>query len=87
MAADIWGPWQSKGNIAKGDHSASTFMPHTMDIVPVAGKKGAFVWIGDSIRNNALPYTRSVWLPVTIKDRGKMEIRWRDSWDLSAFGN
>jgi hypothetical protein len=86
-ATDIWGPWQAKGKIAAGDHSASTFMTQTMDVVPVAGKKGAFVWIGDSIRNNAQPNTRTVWLPVTIKNKGEMEIRWRDSWDLSVFGN
>jgi len=33
------------------------------------------------------PATRTVWLPVTIKNKGEMEIRWRDSWDLSVFGN
>jgi hypothetical protein len=86
-ATDIWGPWQAKGKIAQGDNSANTFMTQTMDVVPVAGKKGALVWIGDSIRNNALPYSRTVWLPVTIKSGGEMEIRWRDSWDLSLFGN
>ena len=58
-----------------------------MDVVPVAGKKNAFIWIGDSIRNNSHPDTRTVWLPVTIKNKGEMEIRWRDSWDLSVFGN
>lgn len=36
---------------------------------------------------NAQAYTRTVWLPVTIKNGGEMEIRWRDSWDLSVFGN
>ncbi|MGO8748228.1 MAG: family 43 glycosylhydrolase [Thermoguttaceae bacterium] len=86
-ATDIWGPWQAKGKIAQGDNSANTFMTQTMDVVPVAGKKGALVWIGDSIRNNALSYSRTVWLPVTIKNKGEMEIRWRDSWDLSLFGN
>jgi hypothetical protein len=86
-ATDIWGPWKAKGKIAQGDHFANTFLTQTMDIVPVVGKKGAFIWIGDSIRNNALPTTRTVWLPVTIKNKGDLEIRWRDSWDLSVFGN
>jgi beta-xylosidase len=86
-ATDIWGPWQAKGKIAQGDHSEKTFMTQTMDVVPVVGKKGAFIWIGDSIRDDAQPYTRTVWLPVTIKNKGEMEIRWRDSWDLSVFGN
>jgi hypothetical protein len=86
-ATDIWGPWQAKGKIAQGEHSEMTFMTQTMDVVPVVGKNGTFIWIGDSIRNDAQPYTRTVWLPVTIKNKGEMEIRWRDSWDLSVFGN
>ena len=86
-ATDIWGPWQAKGNIAQGPHSAETYMTQTTDVVPVVGKKGAFLWIGDSIRCDAPPTARTVWLPVTVKSRGKLEIRWRDSWDWSAFGN
>ena len=61
-------------------------MTQTMDVVPVAGKKGAFIWIGDSLRNSFNPDTRTVWLPITIKGKAEMEIRWRDSWDLSVFG-
>ena len=84
-ATNIWGPWQAMGKIAQGEHSLNTFMTQTTDVVPVAGKKGVFLWIGDSIRNNAPPYARTVWLPVTLKGKGEMEIRWRDSWDLSVF--
>ena len=84
-ATNIWGPWQAKGKIAQGEHSANTFMTQTTDVVPVAGKKGAFIFIGDSIRNNAPPYARTVWLPVTLKGQGEIEIRWRDAWDVSLF--
>jgi hypothetical protein len=76
---------RARGKIAQGPHGESTFLTQTMDVVPVAGKTGAFVWIGDSIRNNAPPHARTVWLPVTIQGRGELEIRWRDSWDLSLF--
>ncbi len=86
-ATNIWGPWQAKGKIAQGEHFPNTFITQTMDVVPVAGKKGAFIWIGDSIRNNLDPNTRTVWLPLRIKSPGEMEIRWRDAWDLSVFGN
>jgi hypothetical protein len=86
-ATNLWGPWQAKGKIAQGPHSDSTFLTQTMDAVPVAGRNGAFIWIGDSIRNNSPSYARTVWLPVTIKASGELEIRWRDSWDLSVFGN
>jgi hypothetical protein len=84
-ATNIWGPWQAKGKIAHGKNSLNTFLTQTTDVVPVAGKKGAFIWIGDSIRNNTPPYARTVWLPVTLEDKGAMEISWRDSWDLSVF--
>ena len=56
-ATNLWGPWQAKGNIAQGEHSPNTFITQTMDVVPVAGKRGAFIWIGDSIRNNVDPNT------------------------------
>jgi hypothetical protein len=84
-ATNIWGPWEPKGKIAVGEHAHETFLTQTMDVVPVAGKKDAFLWIGDSLRDNAFPYTRTVWLPITLKGKGEMEIRWRDSWDLSVF--
>ena len=86
-ATNIWGPWEAKGKIAQGEHSANTFLTQTTDVVPVVGRPGAFIWIGDSIRDNLLPETRTVWLPVTITGKGQMEIRWRDWWDLSAFNN
>jgi hypothetical protein len=79
-ATNIWGPWESKGGIAKGPNSGATFRTQTMDVVPVAGKKDDFVFIGDSIRGNLFGNTRSVWLPVTLKAKGEMEIRWRDWW-------
>jgi hypothetical protein len=84
-ATNIWGPWKAKGKLAQGEHSDKTFLTQATDVVPVAGKKGAFIFIGDSIRNNAPPYARTVWLPVTLKGQGEMEIRWRDHWDLSVF--
>ncbi|MGB2797645.1 MAG: family 43 glycosylhydrolase, partial [Phycisphaerae bacterium] len=84
-ATNLWGPWKYGGRIAQGPHSALTFMTQTTDVVPVAGKTGAFIWIGDSIRGNTPPHARTVWLPVTLKEKGEMEIRWRDSWDLSVF--
>ena len=85
-ATNLWGPWESKGKIAQGPHSACTFMTQTTDVVPVLGKKDAFIWLGDSIRDNMPPYARTVWLPVVLTGKGAMEIRWRDSWDLSVFG-
>ena len=76
-ATNIWGPWQAKGDITAGDHSANTFMTQTTDVVPVIGKKDAFIWIGDSIRNDTHSYSRTVWLPVTI------ERQWRNGTPLA----
>jgi hypothetical protein len=86
-ATNIWGPWQAKGKIAAGEHAANTFLTQTMDVVAVGGRPGAFIWIGDSLRSDAHPYTRTVWLPVVLRDQGTMEVRWRDSWDLSVFAH
>lgn len=53
---------------------------------PDCGMADVFIWIGDSIRDNMPPYARTVWLPMVLTGKGAMEIRWRDSWDLSVFG-
>ncbi|HYG74315.1 MAG TPA: family 43 glycosylhydrolase [Planctomycetota bacterium] len=84
-AKNIWGPWEAKGKIAHGPHSENTFQTQTTDVIPVSGKRGAFIWIGDSIRDNMAPHARTVWLPVTLKENSEMEIRWLDSWDFSVF--
>jgi hypothetical protein len=84
-ATNIWGPWEPKGTIAKGEHAANTFQCQTMDVVPVPDKPGAFIWIGDSLRNNTDPNTRTVWLPLTITKPGELEVRWRDAWDFSVL--
>ncbi len=58
---------------------------HGRPTVLVVGKPGALIWIGDSIPGTVVCNARTVWLPVTIKSPGQLEIRWRDAWDPSVF--
>lgn len=84
-ATNLWGPWQAKGKLGQGEHSRHTFRTQTTDVVSVVGKPGAFIWIGDSLRNNAIATTRTVWLPLVVTKPGELELRWRDAWDFSVF--
>ena len=84
-ARNIWGPWEARGRLAQGERSERTFGTQTMDVLAVPRKAGAFIYIGDSLRNSMHPETGWVWLPVTLKGGGEIEVRWRGRWDLSAF--
>jgi hypothetical protein len=80
----IWGPWEEMGNPCVGEDSSITFNSQGTYIIPVADKKGAFIFAAD--RWNPLnPIDgRYVWLPVTF-DRGRVVLKWMDEWSFGVF--
>lgn len=85
-APSIWGPWTYHGNPCAGPESEITFGGQSTYVLPVAGKKDAFIFMADKwMPENAID-GRYLWLPVKFKG-DKIEIDWTDSWDLSVFNN
>lgn len=83
-ATSIWGPWTYKGNPCKGEGANLTYGGQSTYILPVAGKKDAFIFIADKwVPKNAID-GRYLWLPITFNN-GNPEINWMDKWDLSVF--
>ena len=78
-APTVWGPWTELGNPCRGANSDKTFFSQSTCIFPVAGKPGAFIYMGDRWDGG-----RYVWLPVRFEE-GKLVLRWLDEWDLSVF--
>jgi beta-xylosidase len=84
VAPSIWGPWTETGNPCIGADSALTFHSQSTYILPLAGKKDAFIFLGDRWNANNAIDGRYVWLPISFKDDA-MQLRWHDEWKLDVF--
>jgi len=84
VADSIWGPWKELGNPCIGENADKTFFSQSTYILPVHGKKDAFIYIGDRWNPENAIDGRYIWLPVILKD-DRFEIRWLDRWSLSWF--
>ena len=83
-AYNIFGPWTELGNPCIGKDSELTFHSQSTFIIPVAGKKDAFIYMGDRwMPENAID-GRYVWLPIQLEEN-KFTINWKDAWNLSFF--
>jgi len=81
---NIWGPWEELGNPCRGDDAEITFNSQGTYVLPVEGKKDAFIFIADRW-NPANPIDgRYVWLPI-IFIGGKPILRWKDEWNLNEL--
>lgn len=90
-STSISGPWEYHGNPCSGTNPLNgldkekSFGGQPTFILPVMGKKDAYIAMFD-VNKPEHPYeSKHIWLPVTIKDE-RFLISWRDSWDMSVFG-
>ena len=86
----LTGPWVSQGNPCQGANPENgfgkekTYGGQPTFILPVMGRKDAYIAMFD-IHKPENPYdSRHIWLPVEWKDN-KMSVSWRDSWDMGVF--
>ena len=86
VSDSIYGPWKSLGNPVEGtpEQMRTTFGGQSTYVIPVAGKKDAFIFVADSWRPKNAIDGRYIFLPVEFED-GRLVLRWRDEWDLSFF--
>lgn len=83
-ANSIWGPWEALGNPCIGDDANLTFHSQSTYILPVQGKKDAFIYLGDRWTPQNPIDGRYIWLPIQFKGE-KPVIQWLDEWNLSQF--
>ncbi|WP_320168333.1 glycoside hydrolase family 43 protein [Mangrovibacterium marinum] len=83
-ASSIWGPWEALGNPCVGADAGLTFHSQSTYIVPVQGKKDAFIYMGDRWTPKNPIDGRYIWLPIQFENDLPV-IRWHDAWDLSVF--
>lgn len=84
VAPSIWGPWTELGNPCVGEGNEKTFLSQSTYILPVAGKKDAFIYLGDRWTPSNAIDGRHIWLPIQFEDN-KFKIEWMDEWNLDFF--
>ena len=83
-ATSMWGPWSYRGNPCMGDNGNITYGGQSTYVLPVLGKKNAFIFMADKwMPKNAID-GRYLWLPIMFR-KDDIEIKWADKWDLSVF--
>lgn len=83
-ADSIMGTWTRHPNPCRGDNADLTFHTQGTFILPVEGRKDAFIFLADRWRPENPIDGRYVWLPVEFED-GMPVLRWRDKWSLDVF--
>lgn len=83
-APSIWGPWTQHPNPCAGKDAELTFHGQSTFVLPVPGKKDAFIFMADNWRPKHPSDARYIWLPIQFNE-GKPVIQWRDSWTINDF--
>ena len=84
VANHIFGPYTELGNPCIGENAELTFGGQSTYILPVQGKKDAFIFMADKWNPKNPIDGRYIWLPIQFSE-GKMQIEWLDTWELSTF--
>lgn len=86
VADKITGEWKTTGNPCRGteEENKVTFNSQSTNVLPLPGKKNAFIYMGDRWNPENLADSRHIWLPVEWED-GMPVIKWYSSWDLKEF--
>lgn len=83
-ASSIWGPWTQHPNPCVGEDAELTFHSQSTFILPVAGKKNAFIFMADRWTPEHPSNARYIWLPIEFENNLPV-LRWRDQWNLDFF--
>jgi hypothetical protein len=80
--------WKALENPCRGNEleKKTTFHSQSTFVIPVVGKKDAYIFIGDRWIPDNLKESRYIWLPVQFEN-GLPILKWHDSWDLNFYKN
>lgn len=84
VADSVFGNWTELGNPCVGPDSAVTFFSQSTFVLPVKGKKNAFIFMADRWKPDNAIDGRYIWLPVLFEN-GKPILKWKEKWNLSDF--
>lgn len=75
MAESMMGEWKVMGNPCSGKDADITFYGQSTHVLPVAGKKDAYIAMFDKWNKLDLINSRYIWLPVTFNG-DSIDIKW-----------
>ena len=86
VADSIMGEWTVLGDPCTGPDAEKTFYGQSTFVIPVQGKKNAFIACFDMWKKKDLQDSRYIWLPMMIdKQTNKITIPWHAEWNLDVF--
>jgi hypothetical protein len=87
VADNILGSWTILGNPFKGSkkQTETSFHSQSTYVVPVIGKKDAFIYMGDRWTPENAIDGRYIWLPVQFDKKGNPFMNWMNEWSLETF--
>ncbi len=83
-AGNIWGPWTEHPNPCVGKDAELTFNSQSTYILPIAGKKDAFIFMADRWTPKRPIDGRYIWLPIQFEN-GMPVLKWMDQWGLNVW--
>jgi hypothetical protein len=84
IADSMLGDWKVLGNPCVGADSENTFHSQSTYVLPVSGKKDAYIFMADRWNKTNLEDSRYLWLPLKVLG-DQVEIEWNESWSLDEF--
>lgn len=85
VADSVTGDWKYVSNPCRGEDAEITFDSQSTYILPVQGKKDAWIFMADRWRPENAIDGRYVWLPIKFDDKGLPFLEWMDEWSLDIF--
>jgi hypothetical protein len=78
--------WKTLENPCRGteEENKTTFRSQSTFVIPVQGKKEAYIFAGDRWISDDLKFSRYIWLPIEF-DNGIPFLKWYDTWNLDTF--
>lgn len=76
----LWGPWKQLPSPFVGEDAQKSFHSQGTYIFKVQGTEDGFVFMADRWNPRSLKFSMHIWLPISFKEDGRPEIRWRESW-------
>ncbi|WP_230680196.1 glycoside hydrolase family 43 protein [Pontibacter rufus] len=78
--------WKQLGNPVRGteEEKNTTFSSQSTFVLPVQGKKNAFIFMADRWRPKNPIDGRYIWLPLIFED-GKPVLKWQEEWTLDTL--
>lgn len=82
-SGSMMGEWTVIGNPCSGKDADITFYGQSTHVLPVEGKKDAYIAMFDQWNKTDLINSRYIWLPITFKGNNIIEIAWQAEWDIN----